>query len=103
MGKKIIGVELHDGFFIPGLNPDAGGGAFGKSLPAAGKTLHDLEMELLDNGSVEVTWGKAALRTTITIGAANIKYCRHAVHNPSKTEKIVIKTSTKPQETSKSE
>lgn len=77
MGKKIAHVELHEGFFVPGLLPDAGGGQFGKSIPAAGKTLIDLDMTLNDNGSVEVSFGKGQSRTTLTIGAANIKYARH--------------------------
>lgn len=77
MGKRVTHLEMHDGFFIPGLLADAGGGAFGKSIPSS-KSLTDLFMVLNDNGSVEVSWGKPKERATITIGAANVKYVRHA-------------------------
>lgn len=78
MGKKVSRVELHDGFFIPGILTDAGGGQFGKSIPSAGKSLKDLDMTMLENGSVEVEWGDKGKRSAITIGAANIKYVMHA-------------------------
>lgn len=78
MGKKVSRIELHDGFFIPGLLADQGGGQFGKSLPPANKTLRELEMTLLDDGSVEVSWHDGQRKRYITLGAANIKYAEHA-------------------------
>lgn len=78
MGKKVSRVELHDGFFVPGLLQDQGGGQFGKSIPPANKTLENLDMTLLENGSVEIEWGKDNAKNAITIGAANIKYAMHA-------------------------
>jgi hypothetical protein len=95
MGKRVSHVELHDGFFIPGMMKE--GGQFGKSLPAAGKTLENLEMTLNDNGSVEASWGKGPTRMTITIGAANIKFARHLTPEPVKTEKVVINANSKAQ------
>lgn len=78
MGKKLSRVELHEGFFIPGLLADAGGGQFGKTIPSVGKTMEGLSMEMLDNGGVDVQWKSKGITHTITIGAANIKYAFHA-------------------------
>lgn len=78
MSRKVTFVELHEGFFIPGVLADQGGGQFGKQLPPASKTLVDLDMTLLDSGALEMEWGPGHNRTAITIGAANIKYAKHA-------------------------
>ena len=75
--SKVTRLELHEGFFIPGLIKDVGG-QFGKSIPPAGKTLEGLDMELQENGSVSVQFGPKGRRTKIIIGAANIKYTQHA-------------------------
>lgn len=83
MAKKLSRVELHEGFFIPGVLADQGGGQFGKSLPPAGKTMLDLEMTMEESGAVEVEWGPKASRKAITIGAANVKYAQHAPREKS--------------------
>jgi hypothetical protein len=78
--KQVTHVELHDGFFVPGMG--ATGGQFKKTLPPE-KSLKNFKMFLEDNGSLTLNWEEGKFTKEITIGAANVKV---AVHVPNVTD-----------------
>jgi hypothetical protein len=71
MGKPVIQAQLYEGFFIHGL------GELPKTLPPQNKTLQNLAMTLLDNGSLLVEWDEGAWRKSFTLGAATVKVATH--------------------------
>jgi len=71
MGKPVIQAQLYEGFFIHGV------GELSKTLPPQNKTLANLAMTLLDNGSLFVEYDEGGWRKSFTLGAASVKVATH--------------------------
>lgn len=75
MSKKVVFARFHASIHIPGI------GEIGMNLPKMGYTIHNLAMNLEENGSLLVRWGDGE---SVTVGAANILVATHPKEEPPK-------------------